>query len=281
MIQTLFLLFFVFYADGGTIVRQCGNVKISETEIDAPVKDIIDTGDGNEYALYWLKPHTVENSIIRQTVFLLTLNGVVWRSFDAGASWDAVNSTGGIRAIYLSSDKTTLYALGNDNHIWHSTNNGANFTIHTVPGYFQDLKFHPKHPDWILATAMGCLGLVTDRCSNDLYVSQNFGETWKMIRNYIWIADWHDDPNNPLYITVFERKYKAGVQNQPPYESSLTVTSDLFASSRITEDNLVAYKQVKNKVFLAKESISNLGGYELYVSEDSGQTFNLSGFLLI
>jgi hypothetical protein len=187
----------------------------------------------------------------------------------------------GIRTIIFNSDKSAMIVIGYS-HVWVSKN-GKDFTHITTPGYMDDFKFHPTNSDWILGINMGCLtNIISPSCSDDLHLTQNFGQSWTILRTYVEEADWLITPNNDFTISVFERIEKTGKQNENTGDSQLVISKDLFKSTpTVVATGLVSYKVVKStKIFIAKMTQIKPPRYELQVSEDEGNTFQTIRFPL-
>ena len=74
---------------------------------------------------------------------------------------------------------------GKGSYHFLSTDFGATFkALHTpgdTIGYGQDIKTHPRQPDWLLAKTRRNECLEDRRskvCGYDLFLSKDFGETW-------------------------------------------------------------------------------------------------------
>jgi hypothetical protein len=69
--------------------------------------------------------------------------------------------------------------------------------------------FHPRHPEWVIAISSGnCQFRGGANCSNDLYLSQDMGVHWGLVRTYVWAAAWHGLEDHDQMIIAWERRDK-------------------------------------------------------------------------
>ena len=99
--------------------------------------------------------------------------GGVFRSDDAGASWQRVNSDNGIRDrgwyythIFADpQDENTVYVLANA--MVKSTDGGVNFTeVKVLHGDTHDLWINPQHPNWMVQGNDGGTNVTFDGGAN-------------------------------------------------------------------------------------------------------------------
>lgn len=227
--------------------------------------------------------------------------GPLWRSdyYGHADSWKDItgvlqaalpttNSTTGslgVVAIRAHKDKPdSIFLQGRDRFNWVSSDGGQTFTA--VPsaggtlGYSQEMKLHPRQSDWLLAKAQRnecLLNFRSPSCGNDLFVSKDFGATWKNLteaaggriasfRDFEWGATLpvyanKATPDDAIFATVYPgASSRKGLYPGWDQDLHYVVTLDLFASAFakiIPCGNL--FEVVANKVFLAVPSTCPVG----------------------
>eukprot|EP01124_Arcella_intermedia_P018600 TRINITY_DN2561_c0_g1_i1.p1 TRINITY_DN2561_c0_g1~~TRINITY_DN2561_c0_g1_i1.p1 ORF type:complete len:742 (-),score=113.95 TRINITY_DN2561_c0_g1_i1:22-2247(-) len=254
MLKTWSVILFIFTAHClATDSCSKSQITILESEIDSAV-----AGE-DETAIVWLAaPNPNE-----RTVLVPTVNGVLWRSKDSGRHWENVTlpNNAFVQSIYLSSDSTGVILGGTQGHLWNSPD-GQTFHHVDAPGELHDLKFHPLHSDWVI-------GIVCDNfyymgCPGKLYLSQDLGSHWALLRTGVRVADWHGLSDDEKMIVSWEG-------------TTLLKSNTFFRSDpSVLATEVTGYKSVGKKIFMAT-------GYTklvLSVSEDFGETFDAVRFPL-
>jgi len=93
----------------------------------------------------------------------------------------------GVVALHWSEFRAEqVFFQGRGRWHWVSSDAGASFRAVPSPGntlgFSQEIKVHPYQSDWILAKVQrdSCYpDLKSPSCGADLFVSKNFGTTWK------------------------------------------------------------------------------------------------------
>lgn len=237
-------------------------VHTTETILDSPI--------AKDKPPLWVAPDY-------KVVLLVTTGKTLYRSEDAGRNFTKVDLPGTpkLRGIFLSSDQKSILAVSDtSNNIHTSVDGGSTWRTLTPPGKMWYFKFHPQRPEYILALKVGCPAF---DCSNDLYVSQDFGGNWALLRTYVWVADWHGTSADDITIIAWERNTKSGQQDMPPLESQVVRSPFLFRSPpTVIATEVIGYLAVSTHIFIAKEE--TIGGLSLLVSVDNGETFQDTRF---
>jgi len=143
--------------------------------------------------------------------------GGVWKTTDAGASWENISDGffgGTIGAVEVAqSDRNVVYASGgevtvrgNVSHgygIWKSLNGGETWTYCGLKEgqYIPRLRVHPNNPDLVYAAVLG--HLFGPNQERGIYRSKDGGESWEKILHVSPEAGACDlilDPVNPRII---------------------------------------------------------------------------------
>eukprot|EP01125_Pyxidicula_operculata_P022767 TRINITY_DN9560_c0_g1_i2.p1 TRINITY_DN9560_c0_g1~~TRINITY_DN9560_c0_g1_i2.p1 ORF type:complete len:776 (-),score=189.67 TRINITY_DN9560_c0_g1_i2:226-2553(-) len=231
------------------------NIKISEVILDSPIA---------------LKPIWVGPDYTN--VFIVTTGHTLWRSTDEGRTWSTLvlpgqNETTGIRKVEVAPNGTHVFAYGYGTQLWHSSDSGSTFTQLTPPGYMDYFKYHPSQP-WILALKISC---PAPDCSNDLYITKDYGTTWNLMTRYVWSYDWHGVKDDENMFIVWERTTKTGRQDFPPYDNRIVKSKNFMATEpTVIETQVFGYLVLEDHLFIAVQSKS---GFDLKASRDHGETF--------
>jgi len=218
----------------------------------------------------WVKPLTGA----AYTTAIARTRSKVYRTFDLGVSWEEVHFSSAEPVRSLVVYDSIVIVLGFSNKTWVSVDEARTFAYVETPGTFQkSLQFHPRHPGWILAVSTGNCNIAPGRtCSNNLYLSQDKGLSWKLLRKYVWVASWHGLVDFDNMIVIWERRAKTGNMYDSPSISDVTRSNDFFqADMKVVAPDTVGYLVLGDHIFYAQLYSSLL---ELYVSKNMGETFD-------
>jgi hypothetical protein len=163
-----------------------------------------------------------------RTVYVGAASGGVWKSVNAGNTWNPIFDNYGVAsigdlAIAPSNSDIVWVGTGEANNrnsvawgngIYKSTNAGATFEHMGLENTHQiaRVRVHPKNPNIVYAATMGHLwGWSGDR---GLFKTTNGGRTWTKLTNGLPADGKHGandlviDPNDPntLYVTMCKRQ---------------------------------------------------------------------------
>ena len=157
--------------------------------------------------------------------YMGTAGGGVWRTQDAGSTWDCISDGyfgGSIGAVAVApSDHNVLYVGEGEQTIrgnvssgwglWRSTDAGKTWkSIGLKESYhIGRIRVHPTNPDLVYVAAMGNLWKPNDM--RGVYRSTDGGRTWQRIlfeSNEAGAVDLILDPNNPriIYASTWQVK---------------------------------------------------------------------------
>lgn len=156
-----------------------GEVRTSKKLIDSPLDDV-----------QWADS---------RTVFVLSEQGVVYRSTDGGATWTnqspkmrSHSSSPSIRSVHLSpKDPHTLFLMGHGGESFVSHDMGKTYEA-TMELDLHEVKMHPHQPLWLLGGAMssGCHQEPKVNCHKGMYVTKDGGKSWHESLRYVVQFDW-------------------------------------------------------------------------------------------
>ena len=161
----------------------------------------------------------------RDTYYMGTTGGGVWKTSDGGSSWHNVSDGyfgGSVGAVAVSDwDPNVVYAgLGEKtvrgnvspgDGIWRSNDAGDSWTKLGLEDtqHIARIRIHPKNPDLVYVAAMGHLFGANDE--RGVYRSTDGGENWQkvlFVDNEVGAVDLAMDPTNPriLYASFWRVK---------------------------------------------------------------------------
>jgi len=219
-----------------------------------------------------------------KTVLARSRAGTLYRSVDKGANWEEVSLPAQARVRYLlsSPDDISVIGVGYDNLLWISSGNEAQkFESFAAPAFFvsSSFTFHPRHYSWILALSTGnCNGKSGSTCSNDLYLTQDGGKTWKLVRKYVWAAAWHGLEDRDSMVVIWERRSKQGNQFDPPSTADISVSDNFWSDSKnvVIAGDTVGFLVMEGHIFFAQFGTTQR--LVLKVSKDMGESFSTIDF---
>ena len=185
-----------------------------------------------------------------KTVYILTDKNILYRSTDEGKSWSdemsrlkRSDSTGGVVSMELSgADKNRLVFLSDGRVHWATSDAGRTYKQITDTYRFHEVKLHPKDGNMMLTCVL------SDKCHDSsesgycykkLYVSKDFGKSWKFLTDYIVQFDWaHNlqrgqaDKLPKVSVMASEFKSKRGDQRFGYWDRNIdfVISNDLWES---------------------------------------------------
>lgn len=232
-----------------------------------------------------------------KTIFIGTAGGGVWKSTNAGASYEPkfdkyCQSIGALAVnqkdpniVYVATGESNMRnSVSYGNGLYKTTDGGDNWKKIGLDSteHVSKLVIHPENPEIIYAAVPGALW--SNSKHRGLYKSSNGGETWDKIfyiDDKTGCADLLIDPTNPntIFISMWE------FRRQPYSFNSGGKGSGLYKST----DGGKTFKEIKNglpakpfgriamtlapsdpKQMLAIVESNNTG---LYISSDGGETW--------
>jgi hypothetical protein len=160
----------------------------------------------------------------------------------------------GVVAVVAHKAQQKVLFQGRGRFHWASADGGATMTALATPGNtlggWQDIRPHPRQPEWLLARARrdACAaGRAAPGCGADLFVSKDFGGSWANLteasagrvasfRDFAWAAElplWRGKP--PPDEGVLATAYPGAAERRGLYSGwdkdlRYVVTTDLFRS---------------------------------------------------
>ena len=157
--------------------------------------------------------------------YMGTTGGGVWRTTDAGNSWENISDGffgGSIGAVAVSEwDNNVIYVGGGEvtvrgnvssgSGMYKSVDAGATWSSIGLPNsrHVSRIRVHPKNPDLVYAAVLG--DLYKSSSERGVYRSNDGGKTWKKVlfaNANAGVVDLVMDPNNPriLYASTWRIK---------------------------------------------------------------------------
>eukprot|EP01094_Clydonella_sp_ATCC50884_P016384 TRINITY_DN2723_c2_g1_i1.p1 TRINITY_DN2723_c2_g1~~TRINITY_DN2723_c2_g1_i1.p1 ORF type:complete len:836 (+),score=307.10 TRINITY_DN2723_c2_g1_i1:71-2509(+) len=258
------------------------NVKITATSIPAPVRDV-----------YW---------ITDDLVYVVLTTGVPLKSLDQGKTWVDVTPlmehfgdnnednvlNNSVYQIHGTTDPDVIYFEGWDTNHWVSTDGGASYRNFRSEGAFlQYLNIHPLHPNFLFGTALvvECLDYQTlQSCHQELWVSEDYGETFSSVASYVWYAQWGNVASQEKQIFWYEDGVKTGYQftyeNREArlFRRQFIRSSDFGETVDVVFQHSAGFEYENGKLFVAKIDVEDRNLRHLYVSHDDGDSLEEEHF---
>ena len=153
----------------------------------------------------------------RNLYYMGTAGGGVWRTTDAGQTWECISDGyfgGSIGAVTVSpSDPNVIYVGEGEQTVrgnvssgwgmWRSTDAGKSWTHIGLKNseHISRIRIHPENPDLVYVAAMGNLWKPNEE--RGVFRSKDGGKTWEKIlyeSDKAGAVDLILDPNNPRII---------------------------------------------------------------------------------
>jgi photosystem II stability/assembly factor-like uncharacterized protein len=236
----------------------------------------------------------------RDTYYMGSCGGGVWRTKDAGKSWENLSDGafgGSIGAVAVApSDADVLYVGGGEktwrgnvssgDGAWKSIDGGASWTFVGLADsrHISRIRIHPKNPDVVFAAVMGhCSGPNEER---GVYRTTDGGETWErvlFVNEHAGAVDLCLAPDDPdtLYATTWRAERLPWSFSSGGEGSGLWKSTDGGDTWQALHDKpgmpqaplgiagIVASPADPSRVYAMIEA--ERGG--LYVSDDRGETW--------
>ena len=145
--------------------------------------------------------------------------GGVFRSDDAGASWQRVNSDNGIRDrgwyythIFADpQDENTVYVLANA--MVKSTDGGVNFTeVKVLHGDTHDLWINPQHPNWMVHGNDGGASVTFDGGANwSTNMNQPTAQLYRVIADNLFPYNLYAGQQDNSTVRIPSRTFDSGI----------------------------------------------------------------------
>eukprot|EP00938_MAST-03A_sp_MAST-3A-sp1_P006763 g6763.t1 len=230
-----------------------------------------------------------------KTVYILTDKNILYRSTDEGKSWSdemsrlkRSDSTGGVVSMELSgADKNRLVFLSDGRVHWATSDAGRTYKQITDTYRFHEVKLHPKDGNMMLTCVL------SDKCHDSsesgycykkLYVSKDFGKSWKFLTDYIVQFDWaHNlqrgqaDKLPKVSVMASEFKSKRGDQRFGYWDRNIdfVISNDLWESKpRVLVPRGNRFLFTSKFLFVAKVHHSIDNRVSLQISSNGGKTWS-------
>ena len=234
-------------------------------------------------------------------VYAHTFNTQVYLSSDEGKSWanqspyltnfsyvhtiNGQKRSGVVDMEPSPADSNTVYFLGWEGFLWTTRTGGRNgqYSYYRTNPNWRTILLHPTKPGYLLGLGLTqrCIQRnVAGDCYTELYLSKDYGATWTLIETYVYQFTWANAgmdgvPEDSVWVLDYPEK--RGPQTSKPRSSlELRHSTDYFATSQTHLDGVVFMLHWRSNTFIARTS--SLGGFELWVSEDNGGSFNQAVF---
>ena len=234
--------------------------------------------------------------------YMGTTGGGVWRTNDAGNSWENISDGyfgGSIGAVAVSEwDNNVIYVGGGEETVRGNVSSGSGLYKSTDAGitwesiglknsrHVARIRIHPKNPDLVYAAVMGDLYKSSEE--RGVYKSTNGGKTWTRVlfaNKDAGAVDLTFDPNNPriLYASTWRIRrtpysLESGGEGSALWKSTdagdnwTNISKNEGLPGGLWGKNAVTVSPLNsNRIWAIIEN--NKGG--VYRSDDAGKTWKL------
>jgi len=242
--------------------------------------------------------------LVRGSVSLqLSSQKTLYRSIDGGKTWaDQMESIKHLHAhkyadhlpgVTLSSvssviknDHVMLF-LGEEGMHAVSRDGGKTYVAIWHPDKLAEFKLHPHQPNMMLASTLTprCYSAESDGlCYKNLLFSNDFGETWRLLQEYVVQYDWvrnmkshaQEYPEDAVFATMHSAEHRRGVHQvfgRWDNRVDFVITRDLFLSHDVLVPQGNRFLFTERYVAVAAVSPAN-HAVNLILSSDGGHRWH-------
>ena len=183
-----------------------------------------------------------------ETVFVLSEQGMVYRSDNGGSTWTKQNAklhagsaAPTVRSLYISKvDPNKIFMMGHGSENWVSLDMGKTYQP-TQELDLHEVKLHPRQSKWLLGCTMshGCQLEPKHNCHKLLYVSKDFGKTWHEAHApYIVQVEWAPYGNSTQSLPT--KKHSEAIK---PFKDEDPIHTDDLVYATIHDQTAHGYNQ--------------------------------------
>ncbi|XP_072266661.1 sortilin [Pyxicephalus adspersus] len=134
-----------------------------------------------------------------------------------------------------------------------------------------ELPFHPLRPVSYSPEDPTCLLLIS--IHYELWISRNFGETWKLIHESVCAAKW--GPKNMIFFTVTSTNESCSHLSGAVWSLTMKITNDFGQTFKVLKDHVHSFG-LWGRFLLASVMEEDRLKRKIYVSQDHGDTWNVA-----
>lgn len=206
-----------------------------------------------------------------QVVIIRTETNSVYRSDNRGVNFkkitkhmqkvadEIVDNSGEIgdvtNMIKSEADDNTVVFVGSKGVIWVSNNCGATMTAVNKDFQIKIIKLHPIEVNWFLAAEAQKCGPKDKKCIPGhltLYMTENMGQSWKLIARNIVHFEWPFNIKQMWYSIPTTRIY--ALMAQPKKNPAFISTDDYFGNTTIIAQDCLDFKMRMNFLFVTQQT---------------------------
>ena len=238
----------------------------------------------------------------KDTVFVLTTHGKLYRSSDSGKHW--VDEEPKLRSavpyrhrtrdpIHLArievsqADRSHLVFVGTKDAHWSTLNSGSSYIAMGSNLLLHEMKMHPTSAGLILASTMSdkCHAPAGDPstfCFKNLWLTHDGGVHWKFLTSYIVQFDWVHNlakeqargmPVDAIFASEFQTKVGAQRFGYWDADIAFVLSTDHFRSKRVLVPHGNRFLFTPKFLFVARVDARRPTEVSLSISRDAGRTW--------
>ena len=226
---------------------------------------------------YFYLERTDRSTGTDETIVMRTDDREVYRTTDAGKTWDQILKDEEITAIYPHSYfNDVVYFLTGGKKVFYSVNRGDSIGSFEAPAEptrdkLQILSFHADYKDWLIWTgAVDCEGSGKSNCHNVAFFSEDRGATWEHRLRYVnkceFIKEAGRGGNEKL---VYCEQYQ---DEKPDNPLQLKWSDNWFADDHKPFDDIIDFATMSEFIVVAARREDDRDALTCHTSVD-GKTF--------
>ena len=226
---------------------------------------------------YFYLERTDRSTGTDETIVMRTDEREVYRTTDAGKTWDQILKDEEITAIYPHSYfNDVVYFLTGGKEVFYSVNRGDSIGSFEAPAEptrdkLQILSFHADYKDWLIWTgAVDCEGSGKSNCHNVAFFSEDRGATWEHRLRYVnkceFIKEAGRGGNEKL---VYCEQYQ---DEKPDNPLQLKWSDNWFADDHKPFDDIIDFATMSEFIVVAARREDDRDALTCHTSVD-GKTF--------
>eukprot|EP01090_Pellita_catalonica_P001691 TRINITY_DN1144_c0_g1_i2.p1 TRINITY_DN1144_c0_g1~~TRINITY_DN1144_c0_g1_i2.p1 ORF type:complete len:826 (-),score=181.56 TRINITY_DN1144_c0_g1_i2:53-2530(-) len=244
-------------------------------------------GSGNIRWVEW----SAGDKTTPETVYIVSGDHKVYRSGNAGKTFEKQDINDKIFSVHSTSNPAKFYFSGSSQALWVTNDDGKTYVARETPFVLLYVLPHPKQEDWVLALGYTQKCVQPDEsgdCRTDLWLSNDLGKTWKLLKKYVKKALWGNVVketvgDETVFVLCYTGEHASGdMRKKDRYNLEFQRTRDLFkldSDGDYSKPHVIAFILYEDSILLGKlETDDDRSPIELWASLDDGTTFKKGDF---
>ena len=232
--------------------------------------------EGSQLGEYFYLERTETSQGDDETIFMRTNDGKIYKTKDAGKTWDQVLKGDDITAIYPHQYfNDVVFFLTGGKKVHYSYNRGKSFGHFMAPeeptrDKLQVLGFHANYKDWLIWTGAVDCGSGSGECHNVAFFSEDRGATWEHRLRYVNKCEFiKEEGRGEADKLVYCEQYKDELLSNP---LQLKWSDNWFADDHQPFDDIIDFATMSEFIVVAARREDDRDALTCHTSVD-GKTF--------